>query len=374
MAENTRPLTTYLTAKARRARIPLSGTFELSPVCNLDCKMCYVRKTAGEVAAHDRPILTLEQWKQIADDAYNAGMLFLLLTGGEPFLWPDFRALYTYLIDKGFALSINTNGTLITDATVAWLREKPPVRLNITLYGASDEAYERLCGVKGMYTRVRENIDRLLAAGISVKLNASMTPYNVADMAGIVEFARERDLLVEAATYMFPPIRRDAEAVGQADRFTPEQAALYSLEYRRLTMKPEEYRQYLTHASQGTVPPLGLDESCVDPIDGQIRCQAGFSSFWITWDGWMTPCGMMPEPKADIAGLGFGEAWKQTVRSGEEIRLSGLCRECPDKELCHSCAAMAVAETGTPGGVPRYLCQMARSIRQLARQALETEK
>ncbi len=38
-------LTQYLFQKASRARLPLSGTFELSPVCNLNCRMCYVRKT-----------------------------------------------------------------------------------------------------------------------------------------------------------------------------------------------------------------------------------------------------------------------------------------------------------------------------------------
>ncbi len=374
MAENPRLLTLFLTAKARQNRIPLSGTFELSPVCNLNCKMCYVRKTAGEVAAHDRPILNLEQWKRIADEALDAGMLFLLLTGGEPFLWPDFRELYEYLIGRGFALSVNTNGTLITEDTIAWLHQRPPVRLNITLYGASDEAYERLCGAKGMFTRVKANIDKLLAAGLQVKLNASMTPYNVEDLEKYVEFARQRDLLLDVATYMFPPIRRDADAVGQADRFTPEQAAFYAMEHRRLSRSPEEYRQYLTRAAQGSVPPLGLDESCIDPVDGQVRCQAGFASCWITWDGYLTPCGMMPEPKADIVQLGFGEAWKQTVHSSENMRLSGVCRECPDQSLCHSCAAMAVAETGTPSGIPRYLCRMAQATRDLARKALEKQK
>ena len=39
----------YLFAKASKSKIPLSGTFELSPCCNLDCRMCYVRKTKQEV-------------------------------------------------------------------------------------------------------------------------------------------------------------------------------------------------------------------------------------------------------------------------------------------------------------------------------------
>ncbi len=369
MSEN-RALTMLLNARARQGGIPLSGTFELSPVCNLACKMCYVRKTPAEVAAHSRPILTLEQWKALGDAACEAGTLFLLLTGGEPFLWPGFRELYEYLVAKGFLISINSNGTLITEETVAWLRENPPTRINITLYGASDETYERLCGAKGMYTRVSANIDRLLSAGLSVKLNASMTPHNVCDMAEIIRFARQRDLLLELGTYMFPPVRRDEGSVGRGDRFTPEEAAHYALEHQRLVKTPEEYRAFLVQASQGVVPPPGLDESCVDPIDGRVRCQAGRAAYWITWDGYMTPCGMMSRPGSDTVSAGFAGAWQQTLEATRAMRLSGVCQHCESQNLCHCCASMAVAETGTPSGLPRYLCRMAEAARTLARQRL----
>ncbi len=367
---NNMTLKFWLNNKARIAHIPISGTFELSPICNLSCKMCYVRKTPAEVAAHSRPLVTLEQWKQLADDAFDRGMLFLLLTGGEPFLWPDFKELYQYLAHKGFVLCINTNGTLISDEMLHFLEENPPSRINITLYGGSDETYERLCGAKGMYQRVVRNIDRLREAGILVKLNASMTPYNICDMEKIIRFAEERDLVLEMGTYMFPPIRRDENSYGKGDRFTPEEAAFYNLEHKRLTLSPEVYQEYLKQAAEGMVPPPGLDESCIDPIDGQVRCQAGRGMFWATWDGYMTPCGMMPEPKADLAALGFEEAWKQTVESTEKMRLSGVCENCKNKSICHCCASMAIAETGSPSGIPQYLCRMAEEIRRLAQEAL----
>ena len=83
-----RPLTDYLYAKACKMRIPLNGTFELSPVCNLACKMCYVRKTQKEVMESSRGILKLDDWRKIAIEARKAGMLEILLTGGEPLLCP----------------------------------------------------------------------------------------------------------------------------------------------------------------------------------------------------------------------------------------------------------------------------------------------
>ncbi|MCD7762579.1 MAG: radical SAM protein [Lachnospiraceae bacterium] len=365
-----RPLTTMLNMQARRDHIPLSGTFELSPVCNLSCRMCYVRRTAQEVAAHDRPIVTLDQWKQIADEAFDAGLLFLLLTGGEPFFWPQFTELYEYLHKKGLLISINSNGSLISEERIRWLADRPPVRINITLYGAGDETYERLCGRKGIYHRVTETIDRLLSAGIAVKLNASMTPYNAADLEAICRFAKERGLLLEVGTYMFPPVRRLEADDGQS-RFTPEEAAHYSILAHKFRMDPEEYQKYLENAASGIVPAPGLDESCVDPIDGQVRCAAGRGSFWITWDGYMIPCGMVPEPKTDIISRGFGEAWRGIIQKTSDIRLSGVCRSCPDAGVCHSCMAMAYTETGKHSGIPTYLCRMAEAIREEAKLILE---
>jgi len=366
MADNNRSITACLNARARRDRLPLSGTFELSPVCNLACKMCYVRKTSEEVAAHSRPILTMNQWKRIGDEAVDAGALFLLLTGGEPFLWPDFRELYEYLHLKGLLISVNTNGSLISENVVSWLTDHPPARINITLYGANDKTYERLCGRRNVYRQVSANIDRLLDAGIRVKLNASMTPDNAIDMEDIIRFAKERELLLEMGTYMFPPIRRDADSIGCGNRFTPEETAFYSVEKQRFSLESEQYRSYLEQAAQGIVPAPGLDESCTDPVDGTVKCAAGRGSFWITWDGYMLPCGMVPTPNADVAALGFSKAWRRVVEQTNDIRLSGVCQSCRNKNVCHSCMAMAVAETGVHTGIPTYLCRMAEEIRRLA--------
>ena len=365
------PLTQYLFTKASQKKIPLSGTFELSPVCNFSCRMCYVRMTPSQVAAHSRPAMTLERWLALAEQARASGMLYLLLTGGEPFLWPDFWPLYERLTEMGFVLSINTNGSLIDEATIARLRARPPTRLNITLYGAGNDTYRALCRADGVFTRVDRAIMGLREAGLMVKLNCSLTPQNAGDLEAMVRYAEQRGLILEVNTYMFPPLRRDPSQVGRNERFTPEEAARYHMERYRLMYGEETYDRYLHSVLRGIADPPGLDESCVDPVDGKIRCRAGKAAFWVTWDGWLTPCGMMTEPRVDLAGQPFDRAWKTLTEQSERMRLSGVCGQCPDRDLCHSCAAMAQAETGSPGGIPLYLCRMVEAMKTLARQELD---
>lgn len=365
------PLTNLLFTRASGLKIPLSGTFELSPVCNFSCRMCYVRKTAQEVAASPRPIMTLDQWLDIARQARDMGMLYLLLTGGEPFLWSDFWPLYEALSEMGFLISINTNGSLIDGAAVERLKRRPPIRVNITLYGASDDTYQALCGAKGVFSRVDRAITALREAGVPVKLNGSLTPDNVADMPACMDYARQRGLIYETNTYMFPPVRRDNAMVGRNQRFTPEEAAYYNAESNRLWFGEEHYLKYMESVVRGSVPPPGLDEACVDPRDGTVRCRAGKAAFWITWDGWMTPCGMMPRPGVDLRDRSFQEAWNELVRETAALPISRVCVDCPDHGLCHSCAAMAITETGRSDGIPRYLCEMVEALRHIAEDALK---
>ena len=70
-----------LWAKAGAERIPLTGAFELLPICNFACKMCYVRKSRAEVEKAGG-LMDGKRWLEIAEDAAKCGLLFPLLTGG----------------------------------------------------------------------------------------------------------------------------------------------------------------------------------------------------------------------------------------------------------------------------------------------------
>ena len=345
--------TEYLYRKASLAGVPISGTFELTPVCNMDCKMCYVRM-ARQCQEAIAPLKDARQWLELARDAKDAGLLYLLLTGGEPFLHPQFQEILEGLHKMGFIITINTNGTMIDENVVQWLKNCPPVRMNISIYGASDRTYERLCGNPKGFTQVTRAIELLRGAGISVKLNCSLTPYNAPDLPRMVAFAKENHLYIQVATYMFPPVRRDDSMVGKNDRFTPEEAA-YQMAYAEyLTLGAEKFA-----AQEGKCAvPSDPDEHCAQLGDG-VRCRAGKCSFWITWQGNMTPCGMFPtEGSPNVFTQPFGQAWEQVKMKTAEIRLSAKCASCTAKNDCRACAAMAITECGRFDNVPQYRCDM----------------
>ena len=181
MRYNEMQLTEYLAPRAIGRGVPLMGNFELTARCSLNCRMCYVRQSAADVAARGGE-LSAAQWLSVAQEARDKGMLYLLLTGGEPLIRPDFREIYTELRKMGLAISINTNGTLIDDEYIEFFRHNPPARINMSLYGASPAAYERLCGDGEAFEKTMYALRGLKNAGVKLKLSMSLTPYNKDDL------------------------------------------------------------------------------------------------------------------------------------------------------------------------------------------------
>lgn len=363
---------TRLYNKAGVLGIPLSGTFELTSRCNLDCRMCYIHKRANDAKVLERE-RTAAQWLELAKECQKAGTLLLLLTGGEPFLRPDFKEIYSGCRELGMMVSINSNGTLIDDDMISFLAANAPSRVNITLYGASPETYASLCGDPTAYERAVHAILGLKAAGVLVKLNYSITPYNCHDATAAYAFAQENELPIQMSSYMFPPVRACEQGCYQADRLTAQEAAEWKIAYDRLRFTTEELRSKLEKQLAGIYVP-DADNECQELPTERIRCRAGSSTFWVTWDWQMRPCGMMTTPSERLDGEAFSEVWEKIRASRNGILVPAQCSNCDVKHACDQCAAMCYAETGEYTGVPEYLCEMTRTYLDLGRQWLEENK
>lgn len=344
-------LISNLFAKADKNGIPLSGSFELTSRCPFDCKMCYIHRKENDCEAI-RQEKDTEWWLSLAEQAQKSGMLMLLLTGGEPLLRKDFEEIYLGAKKLGLLVSVNTNGLLIDDDKVKLFADNPPQKINISLYGASEETYRELCGNGKAYEKVFSAVRKLRQAGVDVKINYTVTQYNSHDAQKIYEFTKELGIPVQTVTYMFPPVR----VGGEADRLSPERAAEVQFDCRMLEWGAEKYKAHL-EAKAKIVRKTDESES------ESIPCRAGRSTFWVTWDGKMTPCGTMNKPAFDITD--FESAWESIKEARTGIFLPPKCKTCELRNYCDMCAAVTLAETGDFGAVPEYLCRKAAEYKKL---------
>ena len=328
-----------------RKGMPVSGTFELTPRCNLSCKMCYIHMTGEEQASRGRE-LTTEEWLSVGRQAVDAGMVYLLLTGGEPMLRKDFTAIYSEMIRMGVVVSVNTNGTLITPEILKCFQKHPPETVNVTLYGASPETYGGLCGVRGGYEKAFEGVRALIGAGVRVIINTTFTARNAQDMEALVAFAKEVGVPIRTAAYTFPPVRNQHE--DSRISLTAEEQGRLNARFEYLTSTAEQ------RATKAAYLRKAMEAEAVrirEPLPARgdpLGCMAGRGQFWMAWNGEMYPCGMLSDyaVKPAEGGMDFADMWRQTHTRTERIYLPAVCVECALRRVCPSCAAVTHSNHG----------------------------
>jgi radical SAM protein with 4Fe4S-binding SPASM domain len=329
--------------KVRAAGGIFSFEFEATARCNNDCRHCYVNLPAADAAAKAKEI-SAAVFDGIAGQAAGLGALWVLLTGGEPLLREDFEEIYLALKRRGFLVSVFTNACLVEDRHLRLFKSFPPRDIEVTIYGATEDVYERVTRAKGSFRTFRRGLDRLESAGLPVRLKAMALRSNFDGMGEIARFARERPGS-EFRFDSFLHLRTDRDASRNAEilaeRVTAEEAAaLERADPERFQALGEFCRRYGVGEAPRVEPRL-------------FRCGAGEDHFALGYDGTMRPCDALrrPEFEADLTQEPLEKALSRIrarIRTAVSTRpefLSG-CAACPVIGLCSWCPARGDLETG----------------------------
>lgn len=134
-------------------------SFTITNACNLRCKMCgqwseesYIKNKVIDVS----PQLKLNDWKRLVDEIAHYEIRFVLIRGGEPFLYPDIIELLEYVNSKGIFLSIDTNGTII-EKYIADLLRIGNMHITFSVDGP-ESIHDNVRGMNGSFNKIKENI------------------------------------------------------------------------------------------------------------------------------------------------------------------------------------------------------------------------
>ncbi len=356
-----------LFASAREKRVPISGTFELTSRCNLDCAMCYIRKGPNDQAAI-REELSAAQWLEIARQARDEGLLYLLLTGGEVFLRPDFFEILDGLSALGLKLTINSNATMITGDVAKRLAEYPVAQIAVTIYGASPETYGRISGNPSGFDRTVNGIRILMENGIRVRLRTTIVRQNYADLEAMFQLADDIGvgMRLNAGVY---GCRDGVDNDPFGVRLTPEEQLQCENYYmvRRLKKagfevpepKPPETPEFEDIMS-GEIAENGSHK---EPQESIFKCAASHFMFSVSPKGRLCACLLMDEPSVNLLpDVKFKRAWEDLKALSDKLPHCQECRTCKHTKYCKHCPARLLGETGCLTKKAPYLCEKAELI------------
>jgi MoaA/NifB/PqqE/SkfB family radical SAM enzyme len=136
-------------------------SFTVTNACNLRCKMCGQWSEEGYIknkAKCPDPVtkMKLEDWKRLVDEAANYQIRFILVRGGEPFLFPGLIELLEYINSKGIFISLDTNGTML-EKYAEDLANIGNMHITFSIDGP-EEIHDNVRGIKGSFKKTKENI------------------------------------------------------------------------------------------------------------------------------------------------------------------------------------------------------------------------
>ena len=318
--------------------LPLAGSLELTLHCDLRCKHCYIRY-AG--AADNE--MTTEEIIVVLDKLAEAGVLFLLMTGGHILVRPDFREIYLHAKKLGFLITLYINATLVAEELTDFLVKYPPRRIEITIYGHTRETYNDVtCSLHG-FERFREGVQRLVACELPVHLKAMVLKSNRHEFEDIRRWAEhEMGRPFRFDAIVNPRLNGDRDAL--AERIAPEEVAR------------------LQYSGDGEIDRLRRlrQMAAQSGPDGRLfKCGAGVRTVHVDPQGRMHPCMMWRATPYDFLH-GNVQGWKRHVaelRNRTAPAQTG-CLKCLNRLACGNCPATSLLEVGVAGKNLDYYCQI----------------
>ena len=320
-------------AKASTAAIPLKVFFELTHQCNHRCQHCYLGLAAG---VPPRPALPTSRQLELLEELAAAGVLELILTGGEPTLHPDFPRILERAADLHFAIGLLTNGTRLGDEMLDRLTAVPLDHIRIPLYGL-EEYHNRFVQNRHAFQEIWKGVLALAGRGAPVTITSTLMSDNGPDLLQLKRRLDELDIPFRVSSVVYPTIDRDE---------TPIQYRATGDQFRDLIVE----------------------------LDIQLRrsrCTAGQSRFRISPDGYLHPCEMLSVINfGNLASESFEKVLQSPVRqewlpqfqSYLTAKDASGCGNCLARPYCPDCVGLSFLESASFSGRCRQACQFAHTF------------
>jgi uncharacterized Fe-S cluster-containing radical SAM superfamily enzyme len=177
-----------------------TSLIEIKPMtgCNLNCIYCSVgegihSKKTDFVVEKDYLLQEFQKLLNFAQEPVEAH----IGTHGEPFLYGDIVPLIQDLNDlqQVHTVSLDTNGTLLTEKIIDQLSEYKKVRLNISLNTLNPKTAQTIAGAPYNIKKTIEMIKYAKKKNVNILLTPLLIPgYNDQEIEELVKFAKENQL------------------------------------------------------------------------------------------------------------------------------------------------------------------------------------
>ncbi len=342
--------------------------WNLTPACNLKCRHCYaaVNTTSG--------VLPLDVALKTVDGLAELGCAALLLSGGEPLMYPHLFELAGYARQKGIRVTLSTNGTLITSEVADRLKALDVTYVGISIDG-TEEVHDTFRGVPGAYQKSLNALRICRDAGVKVGLRVTMTRNNVRDIDAILDLM-QRERFQRICFYHLVYTGRGGAIRAEDLSHEESRAALDKLMARtEAAAQAGIPLEILTVDNHCDAPYVWLKlaergDTRAEEVLQLIRHNGGNASgkrfFCISWDGTIYPDQFWrTRPVGSVLNADWVEQWRHPPEGAflAQLRqrhplLQGRCATCRFQKMCAGNLRARADEGGDNVWLPDPACYL----------------
>jgi radical SAM superfamily enzyme YgiQ (UPF0313 family)/molybdenum cofactor biosynthesis enzyme MoaA len=164
----------------------------LTKRCNLRCVYCGVGGEAT-ICGSDRDF-GLGDLMELLLICRQEGVAKVRLTGGEPFLHPDFDEIVRFLGDQGYYALVNTNGTLVAQHANALVRATRNLHVAVSLDTLRPDVFSKISRQPArLLDRSLAGVRLLKEAGVLMRINMVVTSENIHEVEEMIQFCVDLD-------------------------------------------------------------------------------------------------------------------------------------------------------------------------------------
>ena len=176
--------------------------FQYDYACNFRCSHCSVKRFRGKKKGR---FFTVSDVKELSRQADEMGLAHIVITGGEPLMFPDLDDIVKAIDPQKFYITLDTNGWFLDSVTAKHLKNIGVDKIQLSLDSVSAADHDDFRRKSGSHERAIRAIDAALNAGLNIILATVVTKQRVRSQEFIefLEFAKDKGVGV-FVTYAKP--------------------------------------------------------------------------------------------------------------------------------------------------------------------------
>jgi len=158
--------------KVRRGESIAIIQFQYDYTCNFRCHHCSVK--GFQIDKKDR-YFKPEDVKELARQADEIGLAQIVITGGEPLIFPDFDEIVKAIDPNKFYIVSDTNGWLLDETRAKHLKSIGVDKIQLSIDSLSASEHDNFRRKIGSHEKAIRAIDAALNAGLNIIIQTVVT-------------------------------------------------------------------------------------------------------------------------------------------------------------------------------------------------------